>query len=84
MLWRVLTQVTHKAIFVFHTRTHACRLPAPTLHLLSSSARSPLSLPLSLTSFKLVVTSLNAFWSNQLLVFALQLSLALTRTVANW
>ncbi|VUZ39755.1 unnamed protein product [Hymenolepis diminuta] len=51
--------------------THACQLPAPTppVHLPSSSARSPLYPSFSLTCFKLVVASLNTFWSNQLLVF---------------
>ncbi|VUZ57175.1 unnamed protein product [Hymenolepis diminuta] len=49
MLWSGLSQVTHKAIFVFHTKTtHARQLPTPTLpaHILSSSACSP---PLSLS-----------------------------------
>ncbi|VUZ39817.1 unnamed protein product [Hymenolepis diminuta] len=72
MLWRVLTQVTHKAISVFHTITmHTFQLPAPmlTAHLLSSSARSSLYVSLSVNRFKLVVASLNTFWSNQRLVF---------------
>ncbi|KAM3177860.1 hypothetical protein ACTXT7_003697 [Hymenolepis weldensis] len=56
---------SNKAIFVFHSiTTHAGQLPAPTLpaHLLSSSTRSLLYLSHSLQS------SLNTFWSNQLLV----------------
>ncbi|VUZ55066.1 unnamed protein product [Hymenolepis diminuta] len=72
MFSRVLTQVTHKAIFVFHTTvTHADQLRSPTLpaHLLSSSACSPLYLSPSHTHLKLFVASLNIFWSNQLLVF---------------
>ncbi|KAM3175453.1 hypothetical protein ACTXT7_008481 [Hymenolepis weldensis] len=43
---------SYKALFVFHSiTTHAGHLRAPTLpaHLLSSSARSPLSLSLSLS-----------------------------------
>ncbi|KAM3183399.1 hypothetical protein ACTXT7_010435 [Hymenolepis weldensis] len=56
---------SNKAIFVFRPIiTHACQLPVSTLpvHLLSSSARSPLylSLSLSLASI-LVVASLNTF-----------------------
>ncbi|KAM3183885.1 hypothetical protein ACTXT7_009470, partial [Hymenolepis weldensis] len=44
---------SYKAIFVFHPRTtHTCQILAPTLpaQLLSSSARSPLYLSLSLVS----------------------------------
>ncbi|VUZ57280.1 unnamed protein product [Hymenolepis diminuta] len=73
MLWRDLTQVTHIKLLLFFqtTNTDTCQLLPPTLpaHLLSSSARSPLSIHLFLTRFKLVVASLNKFWSNQLLVF---------------
>ncbi|VUZ55531.1 unnamed protein product [Hymenolepis diminuta] len=53
-----LTQVTHIYIFVSHTKTmYACQLSAPTLpaHLLS------LSIPLSVTRFKLVVVALTTF-----------------------
>ncbi|KAM3179930.1 hypothetical protein ACTXT7_017301 [Hymenolepis weldensis] len=48
--------------------THAYQLPAPMLpaHPLSSLACCP---SISLTRFKLLVGSLNTFWSNQLLVF---------------
>ncbi|VUZ48478.1 unnamed protein product [Hymenolepis diminuta] len=49
ILSRRLTQVAYKVIFVFHTiATHVCQLPAPMLpaHLLTSSTRSPLYLPL--------------------------------------
>ncbi|VUZ43608.1 unnamed protein product [Hymenolepis diminuta] len=54
MLSRGLTQVTHKAIFVFHSITkHACQLPASTL-----PAR-----------FKLVVAYQSTILSGQLLVF---------------
>ncbi|VUZ49883.1 unnamed protein product, partial [Hymenolepis diminuta] len=60
--------VTHKAIFVYPTRTtHACQLPAPTLpaHLLSSSASCSLS---SSLGYSLWLPGIH-FWSAQLLVF---------------
>ncbi|VUZ40739.1 unnamed protein product [Hymenolepis diminuta] len=92
MLSSGLTQATHKrkqAIFIFHTRTtHACQLPVPTLpaHLLSSSARPPLSLSLSLCHsfqtrcyfFEYIFGPINSWCS------ASQLFLALTQTGAIW
>ncbi|KAM3180195.1 hypothetical protein ACTXT7_016788, partial [Hymenolepis weldensis] len=61
---RALAQVTHIKLSLISTqkRTHACHLLAPTLpvHLLSSSARSPLHPSLSLASI-LVLASLNTF-----------------------
>ncbi|VUZ53641.1 unnamed protein product [Hymenolepis diminuta] len=67
MLWCGLTQVIHKATFVFQTTTHAGQ--GGHLHV---SCSSPLFLStlLSLSlSLLLVVASLSTFWSTQPLVF---------------
>ncbi|VUZ46063.1 unnamed protein product [Hymenolepis diminuta] len=61
MFLSVLTQLTHTKLSVFQSTTRSCQLRTPTrpLHLLSSSAHSPLYL--SLICFKLVVASFNTF-----------------------
>ncbi|VUZ57275.1 unnamed protein product [Hymenolepis diminuta] len=62
MFSRVLTQVTHIKLPLFsrHNNTHwSVRTPTRPVHLLSSPARCPLSLPV--TRFKLVAVSLNTF-----------------------
>ncbi|VUZ40159.1 unnamed protein product [Hymenolepis diminuta] len=72
MLWRGLTQVTHKATLVFQTiTTHACQL----------WASKPLSLPLSVTRcgfLEYIFGLLNSWCSTS------QLSLTLTQTAMNW
>ncbi|VUZ51297.1 unnamed protein product [Hymenolepis diminuta] len=72
----------HKATLVFPDNKHwSVRTPTRPVHLLSSSARSPLSLPLSVTHcgfLEYIFGQLNSWCS------ASQLLLALTQTATNW